>query len=149
MNESNPPVHPYRVPGEGLTPREWIMDNIDKELPVQGGWGYGEDDLCIIDKNDPIVDSEAPFDGIEIEYEFLEQRLKIEYYLAHRDEHPGVTGFSWNFLQQETMAKDDRQIDHLMFETVVEKPDGDIKYLSHFWFDITSFFGHYDIEDFL
>ena len=58
------------------TPRQIIFENyksLNGELPITGGWGYAKDDAVIIDKNDPVVPEGLPFDGVDIEYIFVEK----------------------------------------------------------------------------
>jgi hypothetical protein len=47
------------------------------EMPIKGGWGYTKEDAIIIDKNDPVVPKELPFDGIGLEYEIVKDDMKI------------------------------------------------------------------------
>ncbi|MBT7087635.1 hypothetical protein HN928_01540, partial [bacterium] len=48
------------------------------EIPIRGGWGYTQKDACIIDKNDPSIDPELPFDHAEWESIFIEKRIYQE-----------------------------------------------------------------------
>ena len=54
------------------TPREILEADFPRlgKLPISGGWGYGQPTACIIDKDDPCVDPNVPFDGVSIEYLF-------------------------------------------------------------------------------
>jgi hypothetical protein len=61
------------------TPRKILADDFKSlggELPIHGGWGYTKTDACIIDKNDPSVDPDFPFDGVGLEYIFVEKRTR-------------------------------------------------------------------------
>ena len=63
------------------TPRQIIFEDyksLDGELPIAGGWGYTQADAAIIDKNDPVVIEGLPFDGVGIEYIFVEKRIYEE-----------------------------------------------------------------------
>lgn len=48
------------------------------ELPIWGGWGYTREDAVIIDRDDPIVSPDRPFDGVGIEHVFVEKRIYEE-----------------------------------------------------------------------
>ena len=62
------------------TPREIIEADFPRlgKLPISGGWGYGQPTACFIDKDDPCVDPNMPFDGVAIEHVFAERRLYEE-----------------------------------------------------------------------
>ena len=63
------------------SPREILaadFKSLGGELPIHGGWGYSLEDAAVIDKNDPTVPSGMPFDGVEIEYVFVEKRIYEE-----------------------------------------------------------------------
>ena len=47
-------------------------------LPIKGGWGYSRETACVIDKHDPSVDQNRPFNGVSYEYLFAEYRLYEE-----------------------------------------------------------------------
>ena len=62
------------------SPREILAADFRSmgEIPIRGGWGYTIDDPVIIDKNDPIVLRGMPFDGVGLEYVFVEKRIYEE-----------------------------------------------------------------------
>ena len=49
----------------------------DQSLPISGGWGHTLEHCVIINKDDPSVHPDA-FNGLEIEYAFVEQRMYAE-----------------------------------------------------------------------
>ena len=60
------------------------------DLPIRGGWGYDQEDACIIDKNDPIIDPDSPmpFYGVGYEKIFVERRIYMELITYRKeDEH--------------------------------------------------------------
>jgi hypothetical protein len=156
------------------SPRQILAEHFKSlggELPIRGGWGYTKKDACIIDKNDPVVDPELPFDGGSIEYIFVEKRI-YEEMIIFRPENDRFSGIRWNRLKQELIHDGDRVFDKLVFEitafsdkdweelkTEYEGPDGYgnpnfdlaahekkrqekmIHFIGEFWFDITSFYG--------
>jgi hypothetical protein len=68
-------------------------------LPIRGGWGYSQDDACIIDKNDELVDPSMPFDGVSIEYIFVEKRIYEELIIC-RPNGQKFSGIRWELIDQ-------------------------------------------------
>lgn len=156
------------------SPRQILAEdyaNLGGEMPISGGWGYTQADACVIDKNDPIVDQSAPFDGVAIEYSFVQKR-SWEEMIIFRDKGEKFAGIDWKLLQQSTHMDGGRVYDRLEFQITAfpqskweelkaewEGPDGHqnprfdheahekkraecrISLTREFWFDITSFFG--------
>jgi hypothetical protein len=137
------------------------------EPPFQGGWGYSKEDACVIDKNDPSVCPDLPFDWIGFENVFVEKRLYIEL-IIHRDPSETFAGITWKRLKQTLVQESGRYFDHLIFEVSavpstdweqlkaeIEGPDGvrnpafdmeahkakrdlkTIRFHCEYWFDIT------------
>ena len=156
------------------TPRQIIFEDyksLDGELPITGGWGYTKDDAVIIDKNDPVVPEGLPFDGVSIEYVFVEKRIYEELIIFRLLGEP-YAGISWDQIEQSLESHDGRHYDVLIYEVTAfsesdwnelkdewennnyfkDSPEGFqaheekrvskiIKYTTEYWFDITSFFG--------
>lgn len=92
-----------------------IFNEIIGELPIRGGWGYTQADACIIDMNDPIVDSRIPFNGIGIEYIFAEYRNYIDM-IALRPEGEKYAGIRQELEVQYLIdGNDGRLFDKLVF----------------------------------
>lgn len=139
------------------------------ELPIRGGWGYVVDDAVIIDKNDPVVPYGSPFDGVGLEYLFVEKRI-YEELIVFRPVDDRYSGICWNLLKQELTTYGNRSLDVLTFEVTAlpekdwealkeewESPSGNgspgfdtdahlqkrdsrtIRYVTQYFFDITSF----------
>lgn len=156
------------------SPREILADDykaLNGLLPISGGWGYTRDDACIIDEDDPIVPKGIPFNGIAVEYSFVEKRIWEEMIIFRRPEDQ-YAGIKWKLLRQHLSHVNGRAYDMLEFEITAlpqtvwealkaewEGPDGFINpdfdqeahdrkheknkftIVREFWFDITSFFG--------
>ena len=156
------------------TPRQIIFEDyksLDGELLIAGGWGYTKDDAVIIDKNDPVVPEGLPFDGVSIEYVFVEKRI-YEELIIFRLLGESYAGISWDQIEQSLESHDGRHYDVLIYEVTAfsesdwnelkdewesnncfkDSPEGlktheekraskMIKYTTEYWFDITSFFG--------
>lgn len=156
-----------------LTPRKIISEDFPSvgDMPIMGGWGYSIEDAVIIDKNDPTVEKGMPFDGVGLEYVFVEKRI-YEELIIFREQDDRCAGIKWNLLKQETQLNNGKRYDVLEFEVTgfLEKhwlelkdeweglngfasPDFDIeahtqksdslmfRYVTQYYFDITSFFG--------
>jgi hypothetical protein len=167
------PIDPPRIATKE-PPRQIIKEDFPSlavELPIRGGWGYSRDDAVIIDKNDPTVDKNAPFNGVGIEYVFVEKRIYEELIIFQPEDNcysgiqwkrqlqelKHVEGRSYDVLTVNVTAFPDRDWDELKaeweagtapgshgFDTVAHDRKRDermITYMSTYWFDITSFFG--------
>lgn len=140
-------------------------------LPIRGGWGYSQEDACIIDKNDPLVDPSVPFDGVGLEYVFVEKRI-YEEMIIFRPDGEKFSGIRWNLQQQSTFREGWMVFDKLVFEITAfphkdweelkaefEGPQGYghpefndeaherkrqekmVRLTREYWFNITSFYG--------
>ena len=112
-------------------PRQIITEHFKLPLPISGGWGYTKDDVVIIvkPKIDPIVNKSMPFDGIGIEYVFVEKRI-YEELIIFRPEGERFSDISWKLLRQELIEResDDRVYDKLTFE-ITALPNNDFEEL--------------------
>lgn len=156
------------------SPRDIIaadFKSLHGELPIRGGWGYTRADACIIDKNDPIVDPSLPFDGVGIEYVFVEKRI-YEEMIIFRPRGEAFSGIEWRLQKCTTKHDRDRYFDKLVFQITAfsendwkelkaefegpqgyDHPDFDLEahdskrqekmmqFTREFWFDVTSFYG--------
>lgn len=165
------PIQPIRTKE---SPRDVLaahFKSLRGGIPIRGGWGYTQDDACIIDKNDPLVDPSLPFDGVGIEYVFVEKRI-YEELIIFRPPGEKFSGIEWHLQKQHLISVEDRRFDKLVFDITAFKdadweelkaefqgqrghvhPSFDklahetkrrelmIHFERDFWFDITSFFG--------
>ena len=141
------------------------------ELPIHGGWGYTLEEAVVIDKNDPEVPRGVPFHGISIEVVFVEKRIYEELIVCRPpwDRYAGIewsklkqelsnhNGKWYDKLTFEVTAVPDKEWEAL--KAAWEGPDGygspgfdedahlkkheslTIRYVTEYWFDITSFYG--------
>ena len=134
------------------SPRQILREDFKSisELPIKGGWGYDIESAVIIDKKDPIVVPGLPFDGIGIEYVFVDKRL-FEELIIFRPNGQKFIQIEKALKQQRTPAVDGVQYDHLIFDVTAipeslefsappDKEAGRIHFISEFWFDISSFY---------
>ena len=140
------------------------------ELPIKGGWGLNKEDAVIIDKNDPIVNQSLPFNGVEIEYLFMEyfNYLDLITFKPLESRHSGIryklldqqlvkgsdTSSVYDKIKIEVTCfldkdwdelKDEWESDHLdkHFDMLAheKKRDSRMLYLEReVWFEISSFF---------
>ena len=99
------------------SPRQIIFEDYKIDLPISGGWGYDIESACIIDKNDPTVDKTIPFDGISIEYVFVEKRI-YEEMIIFRGISDKFWGIRWDLEEQRLIKVDNRSYDILIFDVV-------------------------------
>ena len=99
------------------SPRQIIFEDYKIDLPITGGWGYDIESPCIIDKNDPTVDKTTPFDGISIEYVFVEKRI-YEEMIIFRGSSDKFWGIRWDLEEQRLIKVANRSFDILIFDVV-------------------------------
>lgn len=162
-----------REPSQLLTresPRQIIFEDFKIDLPIAGGWGYDFDTACVINKNDSTVNLNMPFDGVGIEYVFVEKRI-YEEMIIFRQSHEKYSSIRWDLEKQELISRDGKHYDKLIFnvlgfsdaiwdgltsrfeaiqksgqiEKMVEldayRESKAYRFKREFYFDITSFYG--------
>jgi hypothetical protein len=155
------------------TPRSILEEDFPRlaPLPISGGWGYSMETACVIDKNDPALDPNLPFNGVDYEYLFAEHRL-YEELIIFRPKDQQFAGINFRRTRQNVREHEGRHFDVMTFDVsafrevdfdrlkaLYEGPDGieDPAFdhekheslrasLIHtgertYWFDITSFYG--------
>ena len=80
-------------------------------LPISGGWGYTQEDSVIINKDDPSVIQSMPFDGIGLEYFFIEHRI-YEELITFRPRGEGLRAIRWKQLIQQVRQNGQRYFDY-------------------------------------
>lgn len=109
-----------REPSQLLTresPRQIIFEDFKIDLPIAGGWGYDFDTACVINKNDSTINPNMPFDGVGIEYLFVEKRI-YEEMIIFRQSHEKYFGIRWDLEKQELISRDERCYDKLVFSVL-------------------------------
>ena len=96
------------------SPRQIIFEDYKLDLPIKGGWGYSPEDACIIDKDDPSANLPEPFNGVKIEYVFVEKRL-YEEMITFRQGDERFGGIRWSLDIQQIEDHGGKSIDHLIF----------------------------------
>ena len=159
------PLHPI---SSQQSPRQILAEDypaLNGGPPISGGWGYTKEDACVIEKDDPLINPQMPFDGVSVEYVFVEKRI-YEEMIIFRPKGYAYSGIEWRLLSQSLIHDRGRVYDHLEFEiTAFEDADwaslraeysrlgsATEEHLQRrqslmktfrrdFWFDITSFYG--------
>lgn len=162
-----------REPSQLLTkesPRQIIFEDFKIDLPITGGWGYDFETACVIDKNDATVSKAIPFNGVSVEYVFVEKRI-YEEMIIFRKADEKYSGIRWELRTQELLFKDDKPYDKLVFNVVgftdevwseltnrfeeiknsgkldllpeldTYRESKAFKFIKEYYFDITSFYG--------
>lgn len=109
-----------REPAQLLTaesPRQIIFEDFKIDLPISGGWGYDFETACVIDKNDSTVRQVIPFNGVSVEYVFVEKRI-YEEMIIFRQSHEKYSGIRWELEKQELLFQKDKPYDRLIFNVV-------------------------------
>ena len=99
------------------SPRQIIFEDFKIDLPITGYWGYEIESACIIDKNDSTVSKAMPFDGVGIEYVFVEKRIYEEMIIFRGDDEK-YSGIRWALDKQELISRDSKHYDKLIFNIV-------------------------------
>lgn len=99
------------------SPRQIIFEDFKIDLPIKGGWGYDFESACVIDKNDSTVSKVIPFDGVGIEYVFVEKRI-YEEMIIFRETHEKYSGIRWQLEKQVLLFQRDKPYDKLIFSVV-------------------------------
>jgi hypothetical protein len=99
------------------TPRQIILEDFKIDLPITGGWGYDFESACVIDKNDPTVNQTIPFNGVSIEYLFVEKRI-YEEMIIFREANEKFSGIRWDLEKQELLFQNEKPYDKLIFNVV-------------------------------
>jgi hypothetical protein len=99
------------------SPRQIILEDFKLDLPIKGGWGYDFETACIIDKNDPNAAKEVPFNGVAIEYVFVEKRIYEEMIIFRGDDEK-YSGIRWDLASQDLLFQDEKYYDKLIFNVV-------------------------------
>jgi hypothetical protein len=113
------------------SPRQIIFEDFKIDLPIKGGWGYDFETACIIDKNDPTLNTAMPFNGIDIEYVFVEKRIYEEMIIFRRNDEK-YAGIRWDLEKQELFFNQEKPYDKLIFNIV--------GFTDQFWDELTTRF---------
>jgi hypothetical protein len=75
------PEHPFRLPEDYPLPRAILQQHFPrtaKQCNFSGGWGYDVEHATIVKEFDPEINPEEKFDGVSLEYAFIDKRIREE-----------------------------------------------------------------------
>ena len=106
----------FRLPDDYPTPREVLQQHFPltaDECNFSGGWGYDAAHATIVKEFDPEINPHKRFDGISLEYAFVDKRIWEE--LVHsRPMDERFQGFSYITVAQDLCDMDGILHDHLV-----------------------------------
>ena len=71
----------YRLPDDYPSPREILREHFPRtadQCNFSGGWGYDADHATIVKEFDPEINPDEKFDGVSLEYAFIDKRIREE-----------------------------------------------------------------------
>ncbi len=71
----------YRLPENYPAPREILQQHFPRtanQCNFSGGWGYDADHATIVKEFDPEINPDDKFDGVSLEYAFIDKRIREE-----------------------------------------------------------------------
>ena len=106
----------FRLPDDYPEPREILQQHFPltaDECNFSGGWGYDAEHTTIVKEFDPEINPHKKFDGISLEYAFVDKRIWEE--LVHsRPMDERFQGFSYITVAQYLCDMDGILHDHLV-----------------------------------
>jgi len=100
------------------TPRKVLAElftSLGGELPIRGGWGMGQEDACVIEKDDPAAIPGFSFDPWKIIWTFVEKRIYMEL-IVTRAQDDRFSGITWDLLERKTVHENGRVFEWMNFE---------------------------------
>lgn len=96
------------------TPREVFHEVFPSlgVLPIKGGWGLSREEAVIIDKNDESVNQHQPFNGVAIEYTYIEYFNYLDL-VTFKSEDERYSGIRYEKKKQELIQDEQKIYDKL------------------------------------
>ena len=82
-------VQPYRLPDDYPLPREILRQHFPRtanQCNFSGGWGYDAENAVIVKEFDPEINPDEKFDGVSLEYAFIDKRIREELIFSRPEE---------------------------------------------------------------
>ena len=76
----------YRLPDDYPLPREILQQHFPRtanQCNFSGGWGYDAEHAVIVKEFDPEINPDEKFDGVSLEYAFIDKRIREELIFSH------------------------------------------------------------------
>ena len=112
------PEHPFRLPDDYPLPREILQQHFPRtanQCNFSGGWGYDADHAVIVKEFDPEINPDEKFDGVSLEYAFIDKRIREEL-IFNRPEGDRFAGENYNTIQQALYRIDGVPYDYILVE---------------------------------
>ena len=112
------PEHPFRLPDDYPLPRTILQQHFPrtaKQCNFSGGWGYDADHAVIVKEFDPEINPDEKFDGVSLEYAFIDKRIREEL-IFNRPEDDRFAGVNYNTIQQALYRIDGVPYDYILVE---------------------------------
>ena len=163
----------YRLTDDYPAPREILREHFPRtanQCNFSGGWGYDAEHATIVKEFDPEINPDEKFDGVSLEYAFIDKRIREELIFS-RPEDERFEELEYNTIQQSLHRIDGVHYDHILVEVTAfperewnklkddweahdgykDDPDGrkrnldckekcKITYQTEFWFNISDFY---------
>ena len=130
-------ANPHQLPKDYPAPRDVIRQHFPrtaKQCLFRGGWGYSIDDAVEVLEFDPEINPDQRFDGVSLEYAFVDKRIREE--LIHAPNARRFDHLSWQVIEQSLHERDGIHYDRLLVEITAD----DEIYLTEYWFNISDFY---------
>ena len=92
-----------------------LFTSLGGELPISGGWGMGQEDACVIEKNDPVAIPGFSFDPWRIIWTFVEKRIYMEL-IVTRAQDDRFSGITWTLLERKAVHEGGRIFEWMNYE---------------------------------
>ncbi len=97
----------FRLPEDYPAPREILRQHFPRtadQCNFSGGWGYDADHATVVKEFDPEINPDEKFDGVSLEYAFIDKRIREELIFSRQEgdryvlEDPTYTTIEQNLL---------------------------------------------------
>ena len=128
------PEHPFRLPDDYPLPRTILQQHFPRtanQCNFSGGWGYDADHAVIVKEFDPEINPDEKFDGVSLEYAFIDKRIREEL-IFNRPEGERFEELDYNTLGHSLQRIDGIPYDYLLVE-VTAYPEREWSELKEDW----------------
>ena len=128
------PEHPFRLPDDYPLPRTILQQHFPRtanQCNFSGGWGYDADHAVIVKEFDPEINPDEKFDGVSLEYAFIDKRIREEL-IFNRPEGERFEELDYNTLGHSLQRIDGIPYDYLLVE-VTAYPEREWNELKEDW----------------
>ena len=128
------PEHPFRLPDDYPLPRTILQQHFPRtanQCNFSGGWGYDADHAVIVKEFDPEINPDEKFDGVSLEYAFIDKRIREEL-IFNRPEGERFEELDYNTLGHSLQRIDGIPYDYILVE-VTAYPEKEWNELKEDW----------------